>query len=77
MYVRERSPYCLLHLILISVTGIQPRKGASVVCDEAAQAVDEAEAALDDKLEQYKTKTKCKSLTFWHSAQGQKVSWIS
>jgi hypothetical protein len=48
-----------------------------VVCDEAAQAVDEAEAALDDKLEQYKTKTKCKSLTFWHSAQGQKVSWIS
>jgi hypothetical protein len=52
---------------------IIPSKGASSVCDEAADAVDAAEEALDEALEAYKSQTKCKSLTYWHSAQGQKV----
>jgi len=59
----------LRHLLL----AIIPTKGASAVCDEAADAVDAAEEALDDILEQYKSQTKCKTLSYWHSAQGQKV----
>ena len=55
---------------------IIPSKGASSVCDEAADAVDAAEEALDDALEAYKSQTKCKSLTYWHSAQGQKVGLL-
>lgn len=55
---------------------IIPSKGASSVCDEAADAVDAAEEALDEALEAYKSQTKCKSLTYWHSAQGQKVSSV-
>jgi hypothetical protein len=69
--------FCLIWTIDLGLrfrhSAIIPTKGASAVCDEAADAVDVAEEALDDILEQYKTSTKCKTLSYWHSAQGQKV----
>ena len=61
------------HVLKHLPSAIIPTKGASAVCDEAADAVDAAEEALDDILEQYKAQTKCKTLSYWHSAQGQKV----